>query len=363
MATKSSTNYGGLILRGGIWHMRFTVKGQTVAESTHTSIRRDAERILAKRRAELVEQVVLAGKKPIRLYDSISKFLESREHLPSHQGCSIHIGYFKDIPNHFLDRVTDQELQDVLTNKRREGYAESTLKVSVSYFNAMLKYIGDMGYTVRKKMSPIKHESKRLRWLTKEEYQRLLDALDPQLGLDDKQKAQKQENIDLVQLLYQTGCRRSEITTMRWSQVDFDKGTVFVKRLKDSLDGTLYMTAVMRQVLTRRRALEKGEYVFSSKVASKNEGRWFRDAVKRAKLSLDHGKIVVHTLRHTRAVHLLQAGLNLVDLQKFLGHKEIESTMVYAHVIEDDVMKKAVLLTDGELGAVQLAAPVPAPKP
>ncbi|WP_179190262.1 site-specific integrase [Hydrogenophaga sp. IBVHS1] len=340
--------------------MRFIVKGQVVAESTHTSVRRDAERILAKRRAEVVQEVVLAGKKPIKLHDALDLFIKSRSHLPSHQGCEIHLRYFREAPDHYLDRITDADLQKVLQDKRDEGYAESTLKVSVSYFNAMIAHVGDMGYTVRKKMKRIKHDSGRLRWLTKDEYAALVAVLDPQLVNDPILKAQRQENFDLVKLLYETGCRYKEISAMRWNQVDLKKGTVFIKRLKGSVDGTLFMTATMKEVFARRRAMDKGDLVFGSKEGRDNEGAWVRKAVGRAKLNQSEGKVVLHTLRHSRAVHLLQAGMNLVEVQKFLGHKTIQSTMQYVHVIEDDVMRKAVRLTDGEQEPALQAEPNPA---
>jgi len=363
MAGKSTTNYGGLLLRGQTWHMRFSVKGQKVAESTHTSVRREAERIMAKRKSELVQEVVLAGKKPIRLHAALDTFIASRSHLPSHQSCEIHLRYFRAAPDHYLDRITDADLQKVLQDKRDEGYAESTLKVSVSYFNAMISHVGEMGYTVRKKMKRIKHDSGRLRWLTKGEYASLLSVLDPVDVADKWVKAQKQENFDLVKLLYETGCRYKEISTMRWTQVDLKKGTVFIKRLKGSVDGTLFMTDTMKEIFNRRRELDKGDFVFGSKEGRLNEGRWVKGAVKRANLDETDGGVTLHTLRHTRAVHLLQAGLNLLELQKFLGHKTIQSTMVYAHVIEEDVMRKAVRLTDGEQAPAQPATPVPAPTP
>jgi len=354
MQTKHPTNYGGLLLRGDFWHMRFTIKGQTVAESTHTSNRRDAERILAKRRTELVNEVVLAGKKPIKLHDGIDAFVKSRSHLPSAQGCENHIRYFKAAPNHYLDRITDDELEAVILAKRKEGYAESTLKVSVSYFNAMIKYLDDKGYTVRKKMKPIKHDSGKIVWLTTDELARLYVQLDPLLSKDPTTQAQKQENLDLVALLYETGGRLTEITKMRWSQVDFAAGTVYMRRLKGSVSNTINMTRRMREVFLRRRGLDKGEFVFDSKVQtdSNPNNRWFNGAVDRAGLDQSEGTITLHTLRHSKAVHLLKRGLGLLELKTFLGHKTIQSTMVYAHVVEDEVMKKAVRIMEDEGAAV-----------
>jgi len=171
------------------------------------------------------------------------------------------------------------------------------------------------------------------------------------------------ENFDLVRLLYETGARYKEVSAMRWTQVDLKKGTVFIKRQKGSVDGTLYMTKTMKEIFTRRRELDKGDFVFGSKEGRLNEGRWVKRAVERAELDETDGGVTLHTLRHSRAVHLLQAGMNLTEVQKFLGHKDIASTMVYVHVVEDDVMQKAVRLTDGEPEAVQLAKPAPAATP
>jgi len=363
MASKNDTNRDGLSLRGTTWHMRFRVKGQLVQESTHTSNRRDAERIMAKRRSDLVQEVVLAGKKPIKLHAALDTFIESRSHMPSHQSCEIHLRYFREAPDHYLDRITDADLQKVLQTKRDEGYAESTLKVSVSYFNAMIKHVGEMGYTTRKKMTPIKHDSKRLRWLTKAEYAKFLTVLDPADVADKWVKAQKMENYDLVRLLYETGARYKEVSRMRWTQVDLKKGTVFIKRQKGSIDGTLFMTATMKEIFERRREVDPSEFVFGSKSERENEGRWVKRAVERASLDETDGGVTLHTLRHSRAVHLLQAGMNLLEVQKFLGHKDIASTMVYAHVVEEDVMRKAVFLTDGEHVPAVQQKPKPATQP
>lgn len=274
-----------LILRGSVWHIRKVIKGITIAESTHTGNKRLAEQIMAKRITEVTTEVVLAGKKPIKLHDAIDLFVKSRKHLPSAQNCEIHIRYFKAAPNHYLDRITDQELDAVIESKRAEDYAESTLKVSVSYFNAMLKHCAEKGFTVRKKMKPIKHDSGKIRWLTKDELNKFFAALDPAHATDFVTKAQKQENFDLARLLYATGTRYSEIADMTWNQVDFASGTLYIKRKKGSISGTIDMTTVAREILERRRVMEKGDFVFSTKQRQHNETRWVRAAVKRAELS------------------------------------------------------------------------------
>ena len=57
-----------------------------------------------------------------------------------------------------------------------------------------------------------------------------------------------------------------------------------------------------------------------------------RDAKKEARI-YKRG-VSVHTLRHSYATHLLEAGVNLLVIQKYLGHSNIETTMVYLHLTQ-----------------------------
>ena len=48
-----------------------------------------------------------------------------------------------------------------------------------------------------------------------------------------------------------------------------------------------------------------------------------------------HKHITVHTLRHSFATHLLMSGTNIREVQELLGHKNVETTMIYTHVMRD----------------------------
>jgi len=320
--------------------MRFTIKGQLVAESTHTSNRREAERILAKRKSELVEQVVLAGKKPIKLHDALQKFVDSRSHTKSAYSVKKALRFFERIENKFLDKVSNEDIHDLIQAMRTEEYAESTIKLSVVYFNTMLKLMEDLGYTGRKKLKNKLNVTGKIRWLTKDELARFFAALNPERSKDPVIKAFRQDNFDLARLLYETGTRFVEMAGLQWRQVDLQKGLLHVERMKGSVNGVVFLTPVMREIFERRKGFEKKEFVFSTKQRPHNE-RWVATAVKRAELDETAGKVTLHTLRHSKAVHLLQDGMNLLEVKTFLGHKDINSTMVYVHVEEDAVMRKA----------------------
>ena len=345
-ATKAPS---GLILRGDTWHMRFSVKGVLVAESTFTTSRRAAERILATRRAELVEQLVLGKLKPIKLHTAIDEFLRSRAQLPSYKNAKMHLDLFRALPNHTLDKITDHQLLTIIEERFAAGKAKSTVGVTVNYFNALINYCATKEYTVRKKMKTIKGVKGRIRWLTDEEEARFFAAIDPKAEYHGKNlvsDAQKQENWDLAKLLSHTGARYTEIADMNWSQVDLINQTVVIKRGKGGIDSTMHMTRTMREIFERRRIMEKGDYVIGSKVGKHNETKWVHAAVKRAGLSTVDGSISLHTLRHSRAVKWLHAGMNPLEVQQMLGHRSLQATLVYLHLLPNDTAKKAAALTE-----------------
>jgi site-specific recombinase XerD len=55
-------------------------------------------------------------------------------------------------------------------------------------------------------------------------------------------------------------------------------------------------------------------------------------AVKKASIAKH---VSVHTLRHSFATHLLMSGVNIREIQQLLGHKNVETTMIYTHVVRD----------------------------
>ena len=108
---------------------------------------------------------------------------------------------------------------------------------------------------------------------------------------------------------------------------------IFVRRGKGSNDTTLNMAPRLVEMLRRRRTADpQGDHIYPRHVGKQCAVTWFRAAVKRANLSQVDGTVTPHTFRHTFAARLLHHGMGLEEVKEMLGHKNIQSTMIYAHL-------------------------------
>lgn len=201
--------------------------------------------------------------------------------------------------------------------------------------------------------------------LSKGEVQRLLGKMDGVTGL-------------AAMLLYGTGMRLMECIRMRVKDVDFDRGQIIIREGKGAKDrATMLPESLVLELkghLEKVRDihdsdLEKGfgevylpgaldkkypkapkewgwQYVFPSTKISKDprsgkERRHHMDesslqkAVKRTARAAGLAKRVTpHTFRHSFATHLLENGYDIRTVQELLGHKSVQTTMIYTHVIK-----------------------------
>ena len=145
----------------------------------------------------------------------------------------------------------------------------------------------------------------------------------------------------LFEVLYSTGCRRSEVVSIAWEIVDFSRGCMIVtgKGSKDRLVivGSRALAALeeLRSVAERRfsRPVLPSEPVFLSDRQEPVSPRFVERRMKRylaeAGLPTD---LSPHKLRHSFATHLLDAGADLRSVQEMLGHASISTTQIYTHV-------------------------------
>ncbi len=159
------------------------------------------------------------------------------------------------------------------------------------------------------------------------------EILDP-IGLRDRA---------MLELLYATGLRVSELVTLEVSQVSLQQGVLRVmgKGNKERLVpmGDEAVEWIERYLLDSRPILMNGkgtsEHLFVTQRGSGMTRQAFWYLIKRyAQIAHIHQKISPHTLRHAFATHLLNHGADLRVVQLLLGHTDLSTTQIYTHVAQ-----------------------------
>jgi integrase/recombinase XerD len=151
----------------------------------------------------------------------------------------------------------------------------------------------------------------------------------------------------MLELLYATGLRVSELVGLKMSDLQLDAGylTAFGKRSKQRI---VPMGETAREALTfylregRQLLLKDSEcsHVFLNRAGKglTRQGFW-KIIKKRALASGIRKNITPHTLRHSFATHLLENGADLRSVQTMLGHADISTTQIYTHVTRERLKK------------------------
>jgi len=146
----------------------------------------------------------------------------------------------------------------------------------------------------------------------------------------------------LLMLIYSAGLRSSEVIHLKISDIDFERRSIHIRRSKYNKDRMIPLSEYMSIGLQKYIALERPlTWLFNGKAlgttySSKGISWVMRDAVKKAGIAKD---VTVHTLRHSYATHLIEDGLNIITVKDLLGHSKIETTMVYLHIAQCELIK------------------------
>lgn len=172
------------------------------------------------------------------------------------------------------------------------------------------------------------------------------------LTLDEQEKLLNQFNLryitsqrnkTMIQLLLNTGLRLSEMTNLKWNDIDLMTGQVKVvegKRLKDRILWLDEETLTMLGKWKQRQFKEWGrsDLVFTTRTLHSLDGKAVRSMIKTYSDKAGIKKhITTHSLRHTFASDLLRDTKNIRIVQKALGHADISSTQIYTHIVDEEL--------------------------
>lgn len=139
----------------------------------------------------------------------------------------------------------------------------------------------------------------------------------------------------LFALIYHYGFRVSEAVGLQLSDLDLHRGKIYVRRLKGSISGEKPLWRDTQKIVKAylRERIPKGETLFtgrSGQLTTRRVSQLFKRYLGEAGLAPD--KWGVHSLRHSIAVHILDAGQPLEFVKDHLGHVSIKNTEIYARI-------------------------------
>ncbi|PRD38881.1 UNVERIFIED_CONTAM: xerD [Trichonephila clavipes] len=253
--------------------------------------------------------------------------------------------------------VSREGVEDYLISCEAEGLSPATRARRLSAIRQLFRFAHEEDWRADNpalRLSAPGREKKLPQVLSLDEVDRLLEAArDKGRSLDDQIR-----NCALVELLYATGMRVSELVELPVAAVRGDPQMILV-RGKGGKERMVPLSPPARVAvadwLTRRDRAEdlaRKEGVPASKFLFPGRGsaghltrNHFYILIKQIAVlaGVSPGKVTPHTLRHAFATHLLAGGADLRVIQTLLGHADVATTEIYTHVLDDHL--KSLVLT------------------
>jgi integrase/recombinase XerD len=236
-----------------------------------------------------------------------------------------------------------QHILDYVDHRLGEGYAISGVNNELRNLHTFLVFLQEQGYSVPQSLLHIpglKQPDPLPRYLTDEQVRKLREEIER--GVREAKLASHRRLALLIRaafyLLWQTGMRLGEVEELRLEDLDFPQKRLSVRNGKGKKDRTVYLTQTAIHALQTYLAVRgegSGDHVFLYRNAP------LKKDLIRAQLQYAGERVGVkvypHRLRHTCSTQLLNAGCRVTSIQRFLGHKELNTTMIYARAHDQTV--------------------------
>jgi len=276
----------------------------------------------------------------MKMKQLLKKFLD---YLSLQKNCSSNTlrGYRRDIFQfiNFLKKnkinsfksISYQDLLSYLGYLRNYGYSETTIGRKVASLKSFFKFLSARKIIKSNPVALLSSPKKPDRlpdFLTLEEVEKILN-------IPSKKNWQSLRDKAILELLYSTGIRVGELTSLKIEDIDFFQELIKVKGKgkKERIVpiGSYALKALIEYI--ERRPNKKEKNVFLNKYGKPLSERSVERIIDKFSKKAGIGKkITPHTFRHTFATHMLDRGADLRTVQELLGHERITTTQIYTHL-------------------------------
>ena len=269
---------------------------------------------------------VLSNKHKVQL-EELKQVLESKRYAPN--TVKTYTGLVSDFLRSIQPKQSEEVTSTDITKYHHEellqrGYGQSYHNQLINAFKHFFQTIDNAQVNINDLERPSK-ERKLPTVLSKQEVTKILESIpNPKHRL-------------MISLIYACGLRRSELLNLKLIDVDGDRLMLHIRQSKGKKDRMVPIPATLLKAMREHYKKELPEmYVFESTVKGKPySASSLQKILHRAcdKVGLSSKKTVtLHTLRHSYATHLLEAGVDLRYIQVLLGHSSSKTTELYTHV-------------------------------
>ena len=322
------------------YHFDFQFRGRRYHGSTGCASKRDAEAYERRER----QRAALPDLKrpPITIDEAASLYQDHAENLPSWKTIKYMLAALVDGvgKGRLLSEVSQRDLQ-IYFARRRDGRSNASVNREIenarSVWNRARRTRFDVGEMPDWAQLFLKVPRRPDRELENTEESKLFLAM-------------RNDVADAVDFLLKSGWRRSEVLNLQWEDVNLPRKQA-ITRIKGGDIEVRPLTTTLVEIIARQPQAEDEEhkaYVFTylchKNRANRRMGKRYRltpTALRKpfaeAKKAAGVNNFRVHDLRHTRATRIVRATGSLPAAKEALKHKRIETTMRYAHVLDEDV--------------------------
>lgn len=313
-----------LYKRGAVYWIRFTTPdGRELRETAATGDRKKAQEYHDQRKADCW-RIAKLGEQPRHTWqEAVIRWIEAN---PEHSHLEDIKRIFRDadplLGHLYLDQI-NPEMIEVITHHFRTGTRKPTLKPlsvnsKLSAIRAVLNAAQGWGWCVAPKIKPLPVIERRLRWITREEADRLIAELPPHVA-------------SMARFSLATGLREKNVCELEWNQIDLERRIAWIHA--DQAKARRIITIPLNSdavVVLREQQSQHSRYVFTwrGRPLSRANRKAWQAALKRAGLE----GLRWHDLRHTWASWHVQAGTPLAVLKELGGWATLEMVMRYAHL-------------------------------
>lgn len=343
------TRYTGVYYRlsqdnDKIYYIRYNINKKQHEERVGPASQGVTEKFSANLRIQRLSQNSLLSKKHL-LNDMIDIYLDTVKNNPRlHKQDSArfdkHIRPF--FQNKYLNEITTADViafKKLLFDMKR--YALQTIKHYLILISKIFNFAKRAGYydgdnpaTIDKVKMP-KFDNSRNTFLNDDEVERYIALC--------KSGNLKEHEAGLFLFAIFTGFRLSEITSLKWREVDIEKRFVRLVDTKSNKNHIIILSQSAIEVLKMVAVSQRSEYAFTHE-----DGRPFNDIRKLwlrfKKMALIRDEVRFHDIRHTFGTQAVTAGVPIDVLQRMMTHADIKTTQRYAHIVDKRLHEAAATI-------------------